>query len=144
MTANLLLSLEAARLRDTWQGRALAEARGRTAAVLLAVIAAEWPTVLPTLLRVVFPGFIDIDRPFLRGYAQIAPSGAVICEMVDRDANVAVVPIYESKDRLLGDFRRLADRLKLKDEDRVTLFAVLGKWIVKDARVDHEVRKLAS
>lgn len=144
MNSPILVTYQADRLRDTWQGRALAVAKGRTAAVLLAVLAAEWPSVLPILLRVVFPGFQDIGRPFLRGYAQIMPSGAVVCEMVDRDGRSMPSVIYDTQDRLLGDFRRLADRLKLKDEDRVTLFAVLGKWIVKDARVDHEGRKLAS
>ena len=37
---------------------------------------------------------------------------------------------------LRNDFRRLADKIKLSDADRVELFAAVKNWVVADRRLD--------
>ena len=44
--------------------------------------------------------------------------------------------LYRSEMSLRNDFRRLADQLKLCDEDRVELFAAVQRWVVADRRLD--------
>jgi hypothetical protein len=35
-----------------------------------------------------------------------------------------------------NDFRRLADRLKLSDADRIEMFKCVQRWVVADRRLD--------
>lgn len=139
-------------LRDTWQARALAEARGRQQAVVLAVLFHNYHAAMQVLLRVVFPkaplagnGWTEINRPFLIGAALIAPDGTICCDMMRRDGVIAKrAPIYRGESSLLFDMRKLADKLKLADADRREMFGAIQNWIVRDMRIDHLGRKLAS
>jgi len=134
MTA--LIDMAAQQLRDTWQAKVLATATHELGAVATAIIAHEWPVAMPFLLRVVF-GKSDLEPPFLIGYATINKAGIVCCEMKRRDGMRCIAGIYRSEIAMRDDFRKLADRLKLSDADRVALFGVLKKWVTCDLRIDH-------
>lgn len=141
---NLMLHKHAQEVRDMWQSRALAAAEGALARVLLAIFAEAYPTALKTLLLVTFPGFVDIQRPFLRGYATIVPSGRVVCDMVCTDGTVRKETVYESQEKFIYDARKLADKLKLADKDRVEMFGLLSKWISSDMRIGVNGQRLVS
>ncbi len=142
MNAPLNLTRHAQDLRQTWQARSLAEAKGKQAAVVLIVLSLSYPGAIKTLLRVVFPGFKDIQKPFFTSGATIILNGKLICDMIDRSGLTRQVVVYESTDEMNRDMRGLADRLKLSDRDRLEFTAALQKWVVADLRVDHLGRKL--
>lgn len=124
-------------LRDTWQGRTLAAAEGKTGAVLLSVLAHNYDDALLPLLQVVFPGFTSITAPFFSTAGKVAKSGHIVADMVTRTGKIAKdFPVYRDEIEMRGDFRRLADRLKLSDADRVELFAAVKRWVVADRRLD--------
>jgi hypothetical protein len=124
-------------LRDTWQGRTLAAATGKTAAVLLSVLAHSYDDAMLPLLQVVFPGFTSIAAPFFCTAGKVAKSGHITADMVTKTGKVIKnFPVYISEIELRDDFRRLADRLKLSDADRVELFGAVKRWVVADRRLD--------
>lgn len=131
-----LLRMHVDQLRETWQSRVLREAVNSTLErIFLAVFAEAYPGALKILLAATFPGFTDITRPFLRGYATVTRSGWVVCNMICTDGTIRKAAVYESQDRLLSDARNLADKLKLSDKDRTEMFDLLRKWIASDLRV---------
>lgn len=140
---NSLLNKPAQELRDMWQARALAETKGRLFIVVLAVVTHEWPTALTILMRVVFPGFRDIERPFICSYATITATGKVIADVVPRDGRRRPQIIYDTEGEMVKDFRDLADRLKLNDTERVEMTGVLKKWVAADRRINHMGEKVA-
>jgi len=131
----------------TWQIRALRETRGKLQQVLFRAMANEYTAITEqtwrTLLKMINPDFTDAPLPGLIGYAQVLPSGRVVSEvLVDRYGTRQLQAIYRNKDEFVSEMRRLADRLKLNDVDRVTMFALLAKWITVDHRLDvHGERK---
>jgi len=141
---SLVASKHADEIRELWQSRALRESQGKLRRVLVTVIAKEYPGALVTLLKVTFPGFVDLDPPILTGYAAIAPDGAIACDMLDRDGQRKRVKVYDSENDMLYALRMLADNLKLSDKNRVEMFTIVGKWVASDQRIDHNGRKLAS
>jgi hypothetical protein len=133
-------------IRQMWQSRALAATKDKQARVLVGVLAKEYAGGLAILLRATADSteFVDIKRPFLSGYAAIAPSGRIICDMTDHAGDVRKVEVYRNTDEFLGDFRKLADELKLTDAERTDMFAVLRRWITADLRIGPDGQKLAS
>lgn len=129
-------------LRDTWQGKALAETKGRLAAVVLAVLMHSYPTAMQVLLRVVFPnapvgkgGWVEVSPPFFWGAATILKGGEVVCKTINRDRGT--IPnglVYGSEELLIKEMRDLADRLKLSDDDRKEMTEAFKRWIVRDLR----------
>jgi hypothetical protein len=130
-------------LRDTWQARCLAEAKGKTAAVVLIVLCMSYSTAIKTLLRVVF-NQRDIQRPFFCSGAEIQLSGKLVCDLVERSGIKHPVVVYESTDELNRDMRDLAERLKLKDSERLEFTAAIQRWVVADHRVDHLGKRLVN
>jgi hypothetical protein len=131
----------AQKLRDTWQSRALAETTGKTQAVVLVVLANAYSNAIMTLLRVTFPGFRDINRPFFSGSATIALSGKVVCEMTGKSGLKQTVVVYDSTDDMNRDMRGIADRLKFTDAERLEFTAAVQRWVVADRRIDHLGRR---
>lgn len=125
-----------------WQGRALAEATGTTAAVLLSVLAHNYDDAMPVMLRVVKPITWDaanqtLRAPFLSSAGKVAKSGAVVADIVQRDGTIIKQAVlYANELALRDDFRRLADRLKLDDADRQEMFKAVQRWVVADTRLD--------
>lgn len=132
-------------LRDSWQCRCLAESKDKLRKVLLAVLYHAVPDAMPVLIYITFGGHFAPARPFLIGPAKIHISGKVACAVVRGASNQPKwEAIYDSQEKLVAEFRGLADRLKLNDRDRIDLMAAVAKWIVADLRIDHMGRKLAS
>jgi hypothetical protein len=124
-------------LRGSWQARALAAADGRTAMVLLSVLSHTYDAALIVLLPLVFPGYVEPSLPCLASCGKVAKSGAVVADVILRDHRVVKdKPIYRDEIALQNDFRRLADRLKLNDADRIEMFKCVQRWVVADRRLD--------
>jgi hypothetical protein len=124
-------------LRGSWQVRALAEARGHTGMVLMSVLAHTYDEAMAVILPLAVPGFTEPSLPCLVSAAKVAKSGAVIADVIDRmGRRVKDAVVYRTETALRDDFRRLADRLKLNDPDRVELFKCVQRWVVADRRLD--------
>lgn len=124
-------------LRQSWQGRVLAASTGKLGAVALSVLAHNYDDAMPVLLRVVFPGFTSIAAPFYCTAGKVAKTGQVIADMVTRDGQVIKnAEVFRDEKQMEGAFRRLADRLRLSDAERVELFACVKRWVVCDFRLD--------
>lgn len=144
LPATDLLHKHAQELRDTWQCRCLVEAKGKLAAVMLSVLMHSHTQAMPVLLRVAFPGFRDINTPFISSAATIVKSGKVVADITSsRLLPPQRTVIYESEADLVRDFRTLADRLKLSDKDRVDLTEAVKRWVVADLRINHLGEKIA-
>lgn len=131
-----LASTHAQKLRDEWQCRLLAAAEETEFAVTLAMLANLYYEAMHTMLLVVFPGFKQLQLPMLSGFATIAPDGKVLCDFIDSNRTLhRNRPIYDSEDDMIGAFRRIADRLKFKDADRIAMFAALKRWTSRDMRI---------
>lgn len=124
-------------LRESWQGRVLAAAKGQTGAVVMSVLAHNFEGAILTLCQVVFPGFTSIEAPFLCSAGKINKAGFVVADVVTRDGRVAKDAKIFGNDIVLRDeMRRLADRLKLSDQDRSEFFTCVKRWVVADQRLD--------
>lgn len=124
-------------LRESWQGRVLAAAKGQTGAVVLSVLAHNFDGAILTLCQVVFPGFSGIEAPFMCSAAKVNKAGWVVADVAMRDGRIAKdAKIFASEIELRDEMRRLADRIKLSDADRVQFFAAVQKWVVADQRLD--------
>ena len=135
-------SKEAKALRDMWQGRALAAATGTTAAVLLSVLAHNYDDAMPVMLRVVKPRTWDAENqtlraPFLSSAGRIDKTGAIVADVVQANGKIQKQAVlYANEVAFRDDFRRLADRLKLRDDERIEMFKAAQRWVVADRRLD--------
>jgi hypothetical protein len=135
-------------LRDTWQGRVLATARGRMAMVVPSILAYhESDLTMLNLMVAVNPPCWDMMRmslrtPFLCSVAKIDRFGQVVADVIEREVRSG--PMRRRNAILfvnLSDFRtelcRLADLcLRLSDADRAAFFSASVKWVAADMRLD--------
>lgn len=131
----------AQKLRDTWQARALAETNGMMRAVVLVILANAYSNVIMTMMRIVFPGFRDITRPFFSGSATIVLTGKIVCEMTGKSGLKQGVVVFDSTDDMNRKMRAIADRLKFTDAERLEFTSAIQRWIVADLRIDHLGRR---
>jgi len=122
-------------LRDTWQGRCVSVARGRTAMVLMSVLCHSYEEAAVLLYQLIF-GSDKVNAPYLESCGRIARNGTIVARVRGRNALIKEEVIYSSEIMLRDDFRRLADELKLNDADRVELFGAVKRWVVADRRLD--------
>lgn len=82
-------------------------------------------------------GRVTDNPPRILSNAEISSEGWVIAGFQKRDETTAQAGFRAlcHIDDLVKAFRLLADHLKLKDEERVELFASLRMWIEDDHRV---------
>lgn len=131
-------------IREMWQSRVLRASAGKLRKIVISAFAKSYRDALKTLLAVTFEGFQDIDRPIIASYGHIATDGSVIADMVDRAGVKRKTRLYESEGRFLYEARKVADELKLSDDDRRQMFGVLQRWIVSDQRIGTEGQRLVS
>lgn len=132
------------RLRETWEARALRHARGKFGAALVGVLFNEYAEKMPVLLRAAFPGFRDVALPAFTGYATVLATGVVVCDMFDRERVLHHnVPVFDTEQDMIKQFRDLADNLKLDDAERIALTEMVKRWVVADLRVNHMGVKVA-
>lgn len=137
-TINATMSGE--ELRTSWQGRALAFADGgrnfqlRTA--LISLLADNYDEALPFLLAAVF-GEWHIKAPFYCSNPKIDKYGAVIADIIMPDGyKYKGSIIFANTHQMETIFRRLADKLKFSDAERIDLFVAIRHWIKADQRFD--------
>jgi hypothetical protein len=131
-------------IRQMWQSRALRESAGKLRKVLIIALAKEYPAAFVTLMKVTFPGFVDLELPMFLSYAHIALDGSIICEWMNKAKIRRPVRVYPDENAFIYETRKLADGLKLDDKDRVEMFTVLQKWVASDRRVGVLGQRLAS
>lgn len=139
-----LVDKHADEIREMWQSKVLRASKGKLRKIFISAYAKAYKDALKTLLTVTFPGFVDIDRPIISGYGHIQVDASVVADVIDRNGVMRKMVLYYSEGKLLYDARKVADEVKLDDEDREQMFKVLQKWIVSDARYGVEGRRLAS
>lgn len=124
-------------LRASWQARVLEASGGHLGAVVLSVLAHTYDEAMPTLLRLVFPGFTSIAAPFYCTAAKVDKSGQIVADVVTKSGEVVKdATVFASEIAMRDAFRQLADRLKLGDADRTELFKCVQRWVVADRRLD--------
>lgn len=124
-------------LRASWQARALSAAGGHMGAVVISVLAHTYDDAMPTLLRIVFPGFTSIAAPFYCSAAKVNKAGQVVADVVSKSGEIVKdAKVFDSEIALRDAFRHLADRLKLSDADRIEMFKCAQRWVVADRRLD--------
>lgn len=122
-------------IASSWQAKALAAAEGKTGAVMLSVLAHNFEDQLMRICRAI--GFSTfLPAPYLESAGRVAKNGSVIAKVRGRDGVLRWQRLYRNEIQLRDDFRRLADRLRLADADRVELFDAVKRWIVADRRLD--------
>jgi hypothetical protein len=123
-------------LRASWQGRVLVEAKGFARMVVVSVLCHTFEEAVPILCAQVFPDFDgSLKGPILTSAAKIAKTGAVVADITDHNGTQERV-LFTSELQMRDAFRRLADRLKLSDPDRIELFKCVQRWVVADRRLD--------
>lgn len=138
-----LWKLHADELRATWQARTLGAAQGRMLVALTSMLAHVYDEAMPVLLRLVQPMCWDAGRqslktPFLVSIAKINHSGRIVADAIMRDYDIPqrdVVMFADERD-LEYECRKLADRTKLSDRDRIEFFKVARRWVASDRRLD--------
>jgi hypothetical protein len=129
-------------LRETWQGRVLAAAEGRMMVVASSILAHTYDEAMAVLFRVVKPKCWDAFRqtlrtPFLCSAGKIDKRGRIFAQTVLRDGRVKrPMTLFKNTREFEYECRKLADRLKLSDDERVEFFTVAKNWVVCDYRID--------
>jgi hypothetical protein len=124
-------------IRQTWQARALSHTAGKLAAVVMIILFHNYAEAMPVLLRVVYPGFTDITKPFFCSGATILKNGKIVCALVNRAGERVIKVVYGDEYELQADFRNLAELLKLSDAERVEMTEAVRNWVVADHRINH-------
>lgn len=125
-------------LRDTWQVRALIETQWMSiGTVMLSVIAHNYDDAMPFLMRAAFPGFRALAPPALISAGKIDHSGRIVADMAAWNGRtIKDYVLYPTERAMRDDFRRLADRMRLVDKDRIEMFKAAQRWVVADRRLD--------
>ena len=122
---------------ETWQAKCLRTARGQMFSCLLSVLAHNFDDDMLDLLHALFPGFRSIREPFLCSAAWIQHDGHITADVVMKGGIIIkAFPLFTSERHMRDEFRRLADRVKLTDEERQDLFTAVRMWVVADRRLD--------
>lgn len=125
-------------LADSWQGRALHFARKnpQLKTALLSLLADNYDETLPFLLAAVY-GDYHINAPFYCSNPKINKRGCIVADLITGDGfKYRDAVIFLGTQQMEATFRKLADRLKLGDADRVDLFACVHHWVKADQRLD--------
>lgn len=134
--ANMRLRRHAQEARELWQGRLLLEARGRMGAVVLSVIAHNFPQAVPVLMLVCFGSQI-IQAPFLASAGRVVKSGHVVADVMEVDGSIVRnAELFKDKNDMIKQFRDLADKLRFNDAVRESMFIAVKRWLVADYRIN--------
>lgn len=152
MDANPIIDLSHKRhadeLRATWQTRLLMACgsvdtngilrpRDTMGACILSVMAHNFDDALPVILRIAFPSFTAIGTPMLCSAARIARSGHVMADFISTSGfkrkNQAFFKNTRDMER---QFRKVADKARLDDNERIEMFDAVKRWVVCDYRLD--------
>lgn len=149
-TIDLTFKRHADELRGMWQTRLLAEAievngararpRHKLGMCVVSILSQNFDDAMPIMLAlygVRTPPAGGLVSPVLVSAAKIAKTGQVMADIIGRDGRrYKNQVLFKSETELQSAFRRLADRLKFGDADRVEMFAAIKRWVVCDYRLD--------
>lgn len=130
--------MEGHELRESWQGRALHFARDnpQLRTCLLSVLADNYDDALPFLLAAV-TGRPTIEAPFYCSNPKINKRGMIVADLIMPDGfKYRDAVIFLNQLQMESTFRKLADRLKLDDAERIDLFIAVRHWVKADQRLD--------
>lgn len=130
--------MDAHELRESWQGRALHLARDnpQLKACLLSLLADNYDETLPFLLHAVY-GSAAVLAPFYCSNPLINKRGCIVADLIMPDGfKYKGSVVFLSELQMETTFRRLADRLRLGDAERVDLFVCVRHWVKADQRLD--------
>ena len=126
-------------LRESWQGRALALADLKSIQLkcaLISLFADNYDDALPFLLSAVF-GDWGIKAPFYCSNPKINKRGCIVADLVmPTGEKLRDAVIFSGALQMQDVFRKLADRLKLSDAERVDMFTAVHHWVKADQRLD--------
>lgn len=128
-------------LYECWQVRMLRATTGMDRAVVMSVLAHNYDAQMPYVLTAAFKWYVGprtpMPLPSLTSAARIDKAGRVVADVVDSHGRKRKdQAIFENEVKLRDSFRRLADHLKLADDDRVEMFRAIRRWVVADRRLD--------
>jgi hypothetical protein len=69
---------------------------GHLGAVVLSVLAHNYDEAMPTLLRLVFPGFTSIAAPFYCSAAKVDKAGRIVADVVTKTATSSRTPRFST------------------------------------------------
>ena len=133
----------------TWQARCLRASTGKFASVMLSIFFWVYDEEAQYLFWSVYGRNKDLRFPFFTGGATIVNSGQVVCDMNvgrlgDRLKVRRNVKVFDTEGELIREFRTLADKLKLDDDDRKAMTDTVRKWLIADHRINHMGQRAAS
>lgn len=124
----------------SWQSRALrltVEVAPQLCRVLMSVFADNYDETMIFLLHAAFPGYNGLVAPFFCSNPKIDKAGHIVADLIDRDGlRIRNHVVFSDERQMEGIFRKLADRMKLSDTDRIDLFIALRHWVKADQRLD--------
>ena len=141
MLPDIKFEKEARALRETWQARALAGTQGKLNAIVMSVLAHNYPDQMPVLMMLVYPGFVpgraELKHAIYCSAARVDKTGRIVADEINRyGTKTKNSVVFESEIQMRGVFRRLADLMKLSDSDRIAMFHAVQNWVVADRRLD--------
>jgi hypothetical protein len=139
---DFLCKMRADELREMWPARLLHATRYEPIGmVVLSMLSHSFDDAMPVLLECVFPGFRSITTPFICSHAKIDKRGQVIADVVwgDWQPPTKNEVIFRDLPHLRATLRKLGDKLKFNDTDRVQMFDCARKWVAADLRLDPEM-----
>jgi hypothetical protein len=124
-------------LREGWQCRVLAKARGHTRAIVASIMGHAFEGAILTIMQAAFPGFERLEPPFICSAGRIDKAGRVIADVWEKSKTISKDQVMYANSIIYRDeMRRLADKLKLTDQDRLEFFTCVKRWLVADLRLD--------
>ncbi len=125
-------------LRESWQGRSLrlAARNIQLRAALVSLFADNYDETLPFLLASVF-GDWAIAAPFYCSNPRIDRAGHIVADLIMPDGmKLKDAIIFAGERQMERLFRKLADRLRFTDAERIDLFVAVRHWVKADRRLD--------
>lgn len=124
-------------LREGWQCRALVAARGHNRAIVASILAHAFEGAILTIMQTCFPGFERLKPPFLSSAGRIDKAGRVVADIWEKDGTISKNQVIFPNSFAYRDaMRRLADRLRFSDAERLEFFTCVKRWLVADLRLD--------
>lgn len=124
-------------LREGWHCRVLKTARGHERAIVASILGHAFEGSILTIMQATFPGFQKAKPPFLCSAGRVDKSGQVIADVWEKDDTISKNQVMYVNDIAYRDaMRRLADQIKLSDQDRLEFFTCVKRWLVADLRLD--------
>lgn len=134
---------QANEIRGVWQGRVLEAAQGRMMLVVASMLAHAYPDHFHVLLITAKPMLWNADLgvprpPFLASIGKINHSGRIVADYLPFEGGLKLIDkvVFADTDDFQNELRKLADRVKLPDDDRVQFFTCAQNWIGADRRID--------